>query len=252
VPGSSVRVRGVEDGSTPRDLPTPNRDASTETPLVHALGMALTARRRPPDPRPVRHKLPISGPLDLEATFTCGQAFRWRREPDGVWTGIVGKVELRVLGVESGILRLETAGPIDAAHLRHYFRLDENPEGHVDGARELRAIPGFVPLLGLRLSARIRGKPSRRSSAPPRRTSARSAPTSRRSRRGTGRRSRAPSGARFPIRSPSRGRESRISGARASAFALPICSAPRGASRRIRTRSGRGSARRRSRRRGTS
>jgi len=119
--------------------------------LVHALGMALTARRRPPDPRPVRHKLPISGPLDLEATFTCGQAFRWRREPGGVWTGIVGKVELRVLGVESGILRLETAGPIDAAHLRHYFRLDENPEGHVDGARELRAIPGFVPLLGLRL-----------------------------------------------------------------------------------------------------
>lgn len=113
--------------------------------------MALTARRRAPTLIPVLHKLPIAGPLDLEATFTCGQAFRWRREASGRWTGIVGGAELRVLGVEDGVLMLETAGPFDAADLRRYFRLDENPEVHVDDARELLAIPGFVPLLGLRL-----------------------------------------------------------------------------------------------------
>ncbi|HET9940176.1 MAG TPA: DNA glycosylase [Candidatus Eisenbacteria bacterium] len=99
----------------------------------------------------MRLKLPISGPLDLEATFSCGQAFRWRRDADGPWTGIVGGAELRVLGVGDGVLTLETTGPSDAASLERYFRLDENPEGHVDGARELLAIPGFVPLLGLRL-----------------------------------------------------------------------------------------------------
>jgi len=113
--------------------------------------MALTARRRPPDPRPVRHRLPVSGPLDLEATFTCGQSFRWRREVGGVWAGVVGDVELRVLGMEDGILMLDTTDAFDASRLEHYFRLDENPEAHVDEARELLAIPGFAPLLGLRL-----------------------------------------------------------------------------------------------------
>src|SRR5262245_60337566 len=107
----------MEDGRAPGDLPTPNRDASTETPWLHTLGMVLTARRRAPDPRPVRHRLPISGPLDLEATFSCGQAFRWRREAGGAWTGIVGGAELWALGVEDGILTVETAGPSDTARL---------------------------------------------------------------------------------------------------------------------------------------
>lgn len=113
--------------------------------------MALTARRRADDPRPVRLMLPVSGPLDLEATFSCGQAFRWRREEGGPWSGIVGGAELRVLGVGGGMLTVESAGPSDLPHLTRYFRLDENPEGHLDAARELLGIPGFAPLLGLRL-----------------------------------------------------------------------------------------------------
>jgi N-glycosylase/DNA lyase len=114
--------------------------------------MALTERRLAPDPRPVRHRLPVSGPLDLEVTFTCGQAFRWRRE-GGVWSGIVDGAEVRVLGLEDGALTLETVGDVlpDAGYLRGYFRLDENPEDHLEDARELLQIPGFVPLLGLRL-----------------------------------------------------------------------------------------------------
>jgi N-glycosylase/DNA lyase len=114
--------------------------------------MALTKHCRAPEPRVVRHRLPVSGPLDLEVTFTCGQAFRWRREGD-VWSGIVDGAEVRVLGLEEGILTLETVGGDlpDAGRLERYFRLDEDPVEHLEEARELLAIPGFVPLLGLRL-----------------------------------------------------------------------------------------------------
>ncbi len=35
--------------------------------------------------------------------------------------------------------------------LRHYFRLDEDPRIHLEHAAELRSVPGFLPLLGLRL-----------------------------------------------------------------------------------------------------
>ena len=34
--------------------------------------------------------LPVSGPLSLEDTFFCGQSFRWRRQPDGRYVGIIG------------------------------------------------------------------------------------------------------------------------------------------------------------------
>ena len=114
--------------------------------------MALTARRPRTDPRPVRHDLAVSGPLDLEVTFTCGQAFRWRRDGNA-WSGVIGAAEVRVRDVRDGRLDLETIGANapGEAELRRYFRLDENPEDHLEEARELRGIPGFVPLLGLRL-----------------------------------------------------------------------------------------------------
>jgi N-glycosylase/DNA lyase len=38
-----------------------------------------------------------------------------------------------------------------AAALGHYFRLEEDPSIHLEHAGELRDVPGFMPLLGLRL-----------------------------------------------------------------------------------------------------
>jgi N-glycosylase/DNA lyase len=98
----------------------------------------------------MRHRLPVSGPLDLALTFTCGQAFRWRRE-DGVWCGVVGRAEFRV-GHEEGLCLVETRGEDPGRQaLVEYFRLDEDPSVHLEQAEELRSLPGLAPLLGLRL-----------------------------------------------------------------------------------------------------
>jgi len=93
--------------------------------------------------------------MDLDLTLSCGQAFRWRLEGGG-WSGVVGGAEVRVggLAMRSGRDALEVevlgADPGEEA-LRHYFRLDEDPAIHLEHAEELRALPGFLPLLGLRL-----------------------------------------------------------------------------------------------------
>lgn len=96
------------------------------------------------------HRLPVEGPLDLSLTFSCGQAFRWREE-EGAWTGIVGRSAWRV-AAEEGFLRVEALGedPGPGA-IGRYLRLDESPERHLEHAEELRAIPGFTDLLGMRL-----------------------------------------------------------------------------------------------------
>ena len=103
----------------------------------------------------VRHALPILGPLDLPLTFTCGQAFRWRRD-GAAWSGVVGPAELRIAAPskESDRLRVEVRGTNPGrAELIRYFRLDEDPESHLTHpeAQALRSLPGFMPLLGLRL-----------------------------------------------------------------------------------------------------
>ncbi len=99
-----------------------------------------------------RHTLPVEGPLDLPLTLSCGQAFRWRPQgTDGLWSGVVGGAEIRAAARE-GLLDLEVVGRDPGAEaLRRYFRLDENPESHLTHAGELRAIPGFTELLGMRL-----------------------------------------------------------------------------------------------------
>ncbi|HSQ59002.1 MAG TPA: DNA glycosylase, partial [Acidobacteriota bacterium] len=96
------------------------------------------------------HRLPVEGPLDLSLTFTCGQAFRWREE-EGVWSGVVAGGEWRV-AAEDGLLRVEARGRDPGADaIRRYLRLDESPELHLAHAEELRALPGFTDLLGMRL-----------------------------------------------------------------------------------------------------
>ncbi len=99
----------------------------------------------------MRHRLDVSGPLDLGITFTCGQAFRWRREGPG-WTGVLGRAEARVEGPMDGALEARVTGEDPGPEtLRRYLRLDEDPRVHLDGVEELGAIPGLAPLMGLRL-----------------------------------------------------------------------------------------------------
>lgn len=98
----------------------------------------------------MRHLLPITGPLDLELTFACGQAFRWTRE-GATWSGVVAGAHCRVSSA-GGLLSVTTTGADPGPEdLARYFRLEEDPTIHLAPAPELRLLPGLTPLLGLRL-----------------------------------------------------------------------------------------------------
>jgi len=65
----------------------------------------------------------FNGPLELDHTLGCGQAFRWRT--DGEWhLGTVGDVALKVRRVPEGLEYLSSP-PVDASFVRSYFRLDD-------------------------------------------------------------------------------------------------------------------------------
>jgi N-glycosylase/DNA lyase len=99
----------------------------------------------------VRHRIPVLGPLDLDLTFMCGQAFRWRLS-GGAWSGVVGRADVRVRAAAGGALEAEVLGDDPGPEaLIQYFRADEDPRTHLEHAEELRAVPGLLPLLGLRL-----------------------------------------------------------------------------------------------------
>ncbi len=66
-------------------------------------------------------------PIDLDATLGCGQAFRWRRDPDGSWTGVVGHSILRLSASRGGL----TVDPIAASpcakkDLSTYLRVSDD------------------------------------------------------------------------------------------------------------------------------
>jgi len=61
--------------------------------------------------------------LDLAATLSCGQAFRWRPATDGWWDGVVGDRALRVRHVGG---RLEFEGDLPASEVARYFALDHD------------------------------------------------------------------------------------------------------------------------------
>ena len=97
------------------------------------------------------HTLGVVGPLDLDLTFSCGQAFRWQRV-DGGWSGVIGRAEVLARPNGAGTLAVEILGEDPGEDsLRQYLRLDEDPRVHLEHAEELRSVPGFLPLLGLRL-----------------------------------------------------------------------------------------------------
>lgn len=99
----------------------------------------------------MRHRLSAIGPLDLGLTLSCGQAFRWHLTDEG-WSGVVGRADLRARQERDSTLEVLTHGDDPGERsLRHYFRLDEDPAIHLEHAEELLDLPGFAPLLGLRL-----------------------------------------------------------------------------------------------------
>ena len=66
------------------------------------------------------------GDLDLDATLSSGQVFRWRRDTDDSWYGMVGSRRI-VLQAESGGTRLHwfADGPNPEAAVRSFLRLDD-------------------------------------------------------------------------------------------------------------------------------
>jgi N-glycosylase/DNA lyase len=99
----------------------------------------------------VSHTLSVLGPLDLDLTFSCGQAFRWHRVA-GDWSGVIGRAEVVARRDGAGALTIEVRGEDPGEEpLQRYLRLDEDPRVHLEHAEELRSVPGFLPLLGLRL-----------------------------------------------------------------------------------------------------
>ncbi len=69
--------------------------------------------------------LPVKDELDLNKTFTCGQCFRWREEPDGAYTGIALGMAARVRAVEGG-LHLECTERDCRSQWADYFDLSRN------------------------------------------------------------------------------------------------------------------------------
>ena len=64
--------------------------------------------------------------LDLDATFGCGQCFRWDRQPDGSWRGVACGRALHVRR-QGGALVLEGGGPSgDELVWRRYFDADRD------------------------------------------------------------------------------------------------------------------------------
>jgi N-glycosylase/DNA lyase len=59
-------------------------------------------------------------PFSLDLTLSCGQVFRWEREADGWWHGVVGDRVIRIRQ-ENATLTFEGA---PSPFIRHYFSLD--------------------------------------------------------------------------------------------------------------------------------
>ena len=92
-------------------------------------------------------------PIDLDATLGCGQTFRWRRDPDGSWTGIVGRSILR-LSASSGGLTVDSmaASPCTKKDISTYLRTsDDIASIQKNLGRDDVLSRGILQISGLRL-----------------------------------------------------------------------------------------------------
>ncbi len=65
--------------------------------------------------------------FDLEDTFLCGQAFRWEKDPDGVFYGVVDNYAVKAYWHDSNTIYMESSNP-DLVYWSHYlnFSCDYN------------------------------------------------------------------------------------------------------------------------------
>jgi len=63
--------------------------------------------------------------IDLDSTFFCGQAFRWVKKSDGVFTGVVGTRKVAARQNDGGVT-LVGIGEADAPFWERYFCADED------------------------------------------------------------------------------------------------------------------------------
>nr|CAA9274434.1 hypothetical protein AVDCRST_MAG63-3127 [uncultured Armatimonadetes bacterium] len=63
--------------------------------------------------------------LDLAATLTSGQVFRWTRAEDESWIGTVGGRRAKLRQADDGRLWWEADGPDGGAFIRSFLRLDD-------------------------------------------------------------------------------------------------------------------------------
>ncbi|WP_455278493.1 DNA glycosylase [[Eubacterium] cellulosolvens] len=64
-----------------------------------------------------------SNSLDLDLTFSCGQAFRWRKL-ENFWIGMIDDVLLK-LWLENNYLNIRSSKPIHESRVREFFRFDD-------------------------------------------------------------------------------------------------------------------------------
>ena len=63
--------------------------------------------------------------LDLAATLTSGQVFRWTRAADGSWVGTIGGRRARLRQADGGDLWWDVDGPDGGAFIRSFLRLND-------------------------------------------------------------------------------------------------------------------------------
>lgn len=92
-------------------------------------------------------------PIDLDATLGCGQTFRWRRDPDGSWTGVVGRNILRLSASEDGLIACPMiASPRTKKELSTYLRTSDDIASIQRGlGRDEVLSRGLPQVRGLRL-----------------------------------------------------------------------------------------------------
>lgn len=72
-------------------------------------------------------KLKAPPAFNLDYTLCCGQVFRWRRQQDGAWQGVLGANAYSIKQDErAGLLFVSGYPRASKEDVRHYFRFDED------------------------------------------------------------------------------------------------------------------------------